>query len=111
MLRILEGSEATTLGTQSATTAIAESSNSDNDSKEAAVPSVPTKFKSDLEVLEATYPGAFSEEGPNEIVITLQDALKLIPRNRPRADAYKGLQGWLKEALGVVLTIKSRKNK
>ena len=49
-------------------------------------------------------------EGGMEINVTLQELLRIVPRNRPRKDAYKHLQRVLKDDMGVILTIKSRKD-
>ena len=52
--------------------------------------------------------GCLLESG-QEINITLQELLRIVPRNRPRKDAYKHLQRVLKDEKGVILTIKSQK--
>jgi len=43
------------------------------------------------------------------IETTLQELLAIVPRHRPRIDAYNGLRSLLREKFGVTLTIKSRK--
>ena len=43
------------------------------------------------------------------IETTLQELLTIVPRHRPRIDAYNGLRSLLREKYGVTLTIKSRK--
>ena len=43
------------------------------------------------------------------IETTLQELLTIIPRHRPRIDAYNGLRSLLRDKYGVTLTIKSRK--
>ena len=48
-------------------------------------------------------------ESGQEINITLQELLRIVPRKRPRKDAYKHLQRVLKDDMGVILTIKSQK--
>ena len=40
---------------------------------------------------------------------TLQELLTIVPRHRPRIDAYNGLRSLLRDKYGVTLTIKSRK--
>ena len=46
-----------------------------------------------------------------EICLTLKDALVLLPRDRALTDAYNALAYWLKDNLGITLTIKSQKTK
>ena len=58
---------------------------------------------------EALFDGQPLESG-QEINVTLQELLRIVPRNRPRKDAYKHLQRVLKDDKGVILTIKSRKD-
>ena len=48
-------------------------------------------------------------ESGQEINITLQELLRIVPRKRARKDAYKHFQRVLKEEKGVILTIKSQK--
>ena len=45
------------------------------------------------------------------IETTLQELLTIVPRHRPRIDAYNGLVSELWFKYGVTLTIKSRKTK
>jgi len=45
------------------------------------------------------------------IETTLQELLTIVPRHRPRIDAYNGLISLLRDKYGVKLTIKSRKTK
>jgi hypothetical protein len=45
------------------------------------------------------------------IETTLQELLAIVPRHRPRIDAYNGLVSELWFKYGVTLTIKSRKTK
>ena len=64
----------------------------------------------DIKRLEvALFDGQPLESGM-EINVTLQELLRIVPRNRPRKDAYKHLQRVLKDEMGVILTIKSRKD-
>ncbi len=65
------------------------------------------KFDDDIEKLESRYG---SLKTGLCIETTLQDMLALVPRNRPRVDAYQGLISHLKD-MGVTLIIKSRKSK
>ena len=61
----------------------------------------------DIERLEDAL-GYLLESG-QEINITLQELLRIVPRKRPRKDAYKHFQRVLKDEMGVILTIKSQK--
>ena len=45
------------------------------------------------------------------IETTLQEILTIVPRHRPRIDAYNGLRSLLRDKYGVILIIKSRKTK
>ncbi|RHV89627.1 hypothetical protein [Culturomica massiliensis] len=45
------------------------------------------------------------------IEIELSQLLQIIPKDRRRIDAYRGLISYLHEQYGVTLTIKSRKTK
>lgn len=67
---------------------------------------IPVKFKSDVEALENKY----GKPLPKDIIMTLTEALELIPRDRKRVDAYKALQKYLSER-GVNLIINSQKTK
>ena len=64
----------------------------------------------DIKRLEVALFNGKPLESGSEINISLQDLLKIVPRNRPRKDAYKHLQRVLKDEMGVILTIKSRKD-
>ena len=63
----------------------------------------------DIKRLEEVFSNGQPLESGSEINISLQDLLKIVPRNRPRKDAYKHLQRVLKDDMGVILTIKSQK--
>ena len=63
----------------------------------------------DIKRLEEAFSNGKPLESGQEINISLQDLLKIVPRNRPRKDAYKHLQRVLKDDMGVILTIKSQK--
>ena len=62
----------------------------------------------DIERLEDAL--GYPLESGQEINITLQELLRIVPRKRPRKDAYKHFQRVLKDEKGVILTIKSRKD-
>ena len=68
---------------------------------------IPQKFKADVETLMAQYPSAF--ENKHGIVMTLKEAVEIIPRERARTDSYKALQEWLLANTGVKLSVRSRK--
>lgn len=73
---------------------------------------VPEKFKADVEALER-FAGCCGDYNDDERVvrISLQDLLKICPRERRRVDAYKSLQTFLKNEMGVELIITSQKTK
>ena len=64
----------------------------------------------DIKRLEEVFSNGQTLESGQEINVTLQELLRIVPRNRPRKDAYKHLQRVLKDEMGVILTIKSRKD-
>ena len=64
----------------------------------------------DIKRLEEAFSNGQPLESGMEINVTLQELLRIVPRNRPRKDAYKHLQRVLKDEMGVILTIKSRKD-
>lgn len=68
---------------------------------------IPQKFKADVETLMNLYPSAF--ENKHGIVMTLKEAVEIIPRDRVRTDSYKALQEWLLANMGVKLSVCSRK--
>ena len=63
----------------------------------------------DIKRLEEAFSNGQPLESGQEINVTLQELLRIVPRNRPRKDAYKHLQRVLKDEMGVILTIKSQK--
>ena len=73
--------------------------------KKKAIPD--DKFKDDIEALKVFY----SLEEGTAINICLQDLLAIVPRNRPRIEAYQGLRSYLLENYRVTLNINSRKTK
>lgn len=64
----------------------------------------------DIKRLEEAFSNGQPLESGMEINVTLQELLRIVPRNRPRKDAYRHLQRVLKDKMGVILTIKSRKD-
>ena len=70
---------------------------------------IPKKYQEDTESLKGIYQGDFKTGLC--INLTLQDALKILPRERKRVDAYRGLVSFLKEKMGIELNIKSQKSK
>lgn len=70
---------------------------------------IPQKFKADVETLMELYPAAFENKHDCIIVMTLKEAIKIIPRERVRTDSYKALQEWLLDNMGVKLSVRSRK--
>jgi hypothetical protein len=80
-----------------------------NDERSAPVVEVKQdSITTDIKRLEEAF-GCPLESG-QEINVTLQELLRIVPRKRPRKDAYKHLQRVLKDHMGVILTIKSRKD-
>lgn len=71
---------------------------------------IPKKYETDIKAL-CDYAGTTTLTEGMKISITLQDILKICPRNRHRVDAYTTLVRYLKEPLGVELIIKSNKTK
>ena len=74
-----------------------------------STPTIPVKFRNDIETLQEYYAQDFREG--LEICLTLKDALVLLPRDRKRTDAYTSLASWMKANLGIILTIISQKTK
>ncbi len=64
----------------------------------------------DIKRLEGAFSNGQPLESGKEINVTLQELLRIVPRNRARKDSYKHLQRVLKDEMGVILTIKSRKD-
>lgn len=98
-------------------------SNKSNTSKSNEVMSLPLEEKKidsryilDIMTLSEKFPvlGKRVTEGasdtPLELEIDLKEIYQLCPRNRKRSDRYDSLCKYLKEAFGVVLTIKSQKS-
>ena len=73
-----------------------------------STPTIPVKFRNDIETFKEYYAQDFREG--LEICLSLKDALVLLPRHRARTSAYNALAYWLKDNLGITLTIKSQKS-
>jgi hypothetical protein len=69
----------------------------------------PEKYKKDIKALLDKYGDVFKTGLC--INLTLQEALSIMPRERRRIDAYRGLQSYLKRELGITLSITSQKSK
>ena len=65
------------------------------------------KYDSDIANLRLLYRDRFKTGFC--ITTSLQDLLRICPRERQRSDAYRGLISHLKSEYGITLTIKSRK--
>lgn len=70
---------------------------------------IPKKYQDDIETLRDMY-GENFKTGLC-INLTLQEALKIMPKERARVDAYTGLVSYLKAKLGIILNITSQKTK
>lgn len=70
---------------------------------------IPKKYREDIEALQEMY-GENFKTGLC-INLTLQEVLKIMPKERARVDAYTGLVSFLKGKLGITLNIKSQKAK
>lgn len=68
---------------------------------------IPEKYKKDVASLRSKY-GDDLKTGFC-IILTLQEALSIMPRDRKRVDSYAGLISYLKREQGITLTIKSQK--
>lgn len=73
--------------------------------KKGSTEPIPEKYKKDIAALQEKYGNGLS------ISLTLKEALEIMPRNRRRVDAYKGLKNYLKREYGIELNIKSQKTK
>lgn len=73
---------------------------------------IPSKYEKDIEALKGKYgKELFSSTGLCIIRMTLQEALSIMPRERRRIDAYRGLASYLKKNWGIELKITSQKTK
>lgn len=70
---------------------------------------IPEKYRKDIALLQSKYGDAFKTGFC--IILTLQEALSIMPRDRKRVDSYAGLISYLKREQGITLTIKSQKTK
>lgn len=70
---------------------------------------IPEKYKKDVASLRSKYGDALKTGFC--IILTLQEALSVMPRDRKRVDSYAGLISYLKKEQGITLTIKSQKTK
>lgn len=70
---------------------------------------IPEKYRKDVASLRSKY-GDDLKIGFC-IILTLQEALSIMPRDRKRVDSYAGLISYLKREQGITLTIKSQKTK
>lgn len=74
--------------------------------------SIPSKYKKDTEALKEKYgKELFSSTGLCIISMTLQEALSIMPRERRRIDAYRGLVSYLEKNWKIELKITSQKTK
>ena len=71
---------------------------------------IPDQFKDDMAAL-SEYSGLPELTAGMTIKMSLQEALRVIPRKRKRVDSYKALVSFLKEEMGITLIINSQKNK
>ena len=69
---------------------------------------IPEKYRKDVALLQSKYGDAFKTGFC--IILTLQEALSIMPRDRKRVDSYAGLISYLKREQGITLTIKSQKD-
>ena len=70
---------------------------------------IPEKYRKDVALLQSKYGDAFKTGFC--IILTLLEALSIMPRDRKRVDSYAGLISYLKREQGITLTIKSQKTK
>ena len=70
---------------------------------------IPEKYRKDVALLQSKYGDAFKTGFC--IILTLQEALSIMPRDRKRVDSYAGLISYLKREQGITLTSKSQKTK
>lgn len=80
-----------------------------NEEKTATEIKIPKKYQDDIEALRDMYGENFKTG--LYINITLQEALKIMPKERARKDAYQGLTNFLKGKMGITLNITSQKTK
>jgi len=74
--------------------------------------SIPPKYEKDIEALKEKYgEELFLSTGLCIISMTLQEALSIMPRERRRIDAYRGLVSYLGKVWKIELKITSQKTK
>ena len=66
------------------------------------------KYEDEVKALARHFGGL--QAGTTGLCITLQEILKICPRDRKRSDAYRGLVSYLADTYKIELTIKSRKH-
>lgn len=81
------------------------------DSNKTSLKPIPEKYKKDITALERYYDCELSSLTGLCINLTLQEALSIMPRERRRIDAYRGLQSYLMKEWNITLTITSQKTK
>ena len=82
--------------------------------EKSSIPSkpIPSKYEKDIEALKGKYgKELFSSTGLCIIRMTLQEALSIMPRERRRIDAYRGLVSYLEKNWRIELKITSQKTK
>ena len=70
---------------------------------------IPKKYQDDIESLKGIYQEDFKTGFC--INLTLKQALEIMPRERLRVDAFRGLISFLKGKMGIELNITSQKSK
>lgn len=70
---------------------------------------IPKKYQDDIESLK----GIYQEDFKTGLCInlTLRQALEIMPRERLRVDAFRGLISFLKAKMGITLNITSQKSR
>lgn len=71
---------------------------------------VPKGYADDVKALCA-YMGVEALRTGMSIRMSLREILGIVPRKRERLDSYASFQNYLKDELGVVLTLSSQKTK
>ncbi len=71
---------------------------------------VPKKYQSEVMALR-NYVGEVNFQPGSVLTLKLSELLTIIPKERKRCDAYKGLVQYLADEQGIILNITSRKNK
>lgn len=81
--------------------------------EKSSIPSkpIPPKYEKDIEALKEKYGEELLSTGLCIISMTLQEALSIMPRERRRIDAYRGLVSYLGKVWKIELKITSQKTK